>query len=439
MLACMKKILFAALSLALLCAPVKAAAMGFEEERKIAGEIVTFLDAQGLIVYDQEITWPVKMVAEKLADHVKDPIYTFKIHVVMDRSVNAFAVPDGHIFINVGTLLFARDMDELAAVIRHEMGHAQLRHIPETIRAQKKVTAVSIAGMILGTIISSKNPQVGSAMVLSSLGGGENIKLAHSRRFENEADEFGDNLMKASGFSPSAMNRFLVRLGPYSGGADIPEYLLTHPHITSRLSSQSPDVPNPSPDEHYWTLYSSVTGLILPEDEARQRAQGIPEPYRRLALGLVETMKGRHDEALKLLDGLDLPLAKAYKGLNLAMVGKKDEAYPYLKNYGNSARTKIALAEIMESRGEFDEAVSILTPYQKQNVQVDYKLGLLYEKSSRQALSHTSFARYFFKTGKYKASTYHIDQALQQEKNLEVPVVEELKEMKEFIKKIGPS
>lgn len=157
--------------------------------------------------------------------------------------------------------------------------------------------------------------------------------------------------MRASGFSPSAMNRFLVRLGPFSGGANIPEYLLTHPHITNRLSATSQDIPNPQPDEHYWTLYASTAGLVLPEEEAVQRAQGIPDPYRRLALGLAETRKGRHEEALRHLNGLDLPLAYAYKGLNLAMAGKKDEAYPYLKKYGNSARTRIVLAEIMEERG----------------------------------------------------------------------------------------
>jgi predicted Zn-dependent protease len=439
MLGLMRKVVSIALAVILLCAPLSVSAMGFEEERKVAQEIVTILDAQGLIVYDQEITWPIKMVADRLADHVKDPIYTFKVHVIMDKSVNAFAIPDGHIFINIGTILFARDLDELAAVIGHEMGHAQLRHIPETIEEQKKITAVSIAGMILGTLLSAKNPQVGSALVLSSLGGGENIKLAYSRRYENEADEFGNNLMNASGFNSSAMNRFLVRLGPYSGGANIPEYLLTHPHITSRLSGTSPDAPNPDPDVHYWTLYASVAGLILPEDEAVQRAQGIPDPYRRLALGLVETRKGRHEEALKLLGGLDLPLARAYQGLNLAMAGKKDEAYPYLKKFGNSARTRFALAEIMEERGDFDEAVSTLAPYQKQNVQVDYKLGILYEKSSKPALSHVSFARYFFKTGKYKASIYHADKALQQEKEIDVRVAEELKEMKKLVEKIGQS
>ena len=439
MLILMRRIFSLFLCLLILCSPATAGALSYEEEREVSQEIVSILDAQGLIVHDQEIAWPVEMVADRLSDHVQDPMYTFKIHVIRDKSVNAFAIPDGHIFVNLGTLLFVRDLDELAAVIGHEMGHAQLRHIPQTIEEQKKITAVSIAGMILGTLVSTRNPQAGSALIMSSLGGGENIKLAYSRRFENEADEFGSNIIRASGFNPSAMNRFLVRLGPFSGGADIPEYLLTHPHITNRISGQTKDTPDPRPDERYWTLYASVTGLVLPEDEALQRAKGIPEPYRRLALGLVETRKGRHAQALNHLKGLDLPLAKAYTGLNLAMSGRQDEAYPLLKSYGVSARTRMPLAEIMEGRGEFDEAISILAPYQGQNIQVDYKLGLLYQKASRKALSHASFARYFFHTGKYKASLYHVDQALELEKDLDPAIARDLKEMKKLIGKAGIS
>lgn len=421
-----------------LCLPRLSYAMTYDEERKISKEIITSLDANSLIIYDHEITWPVKMIADRLTDHMKNPVYTFTIHVIGDRSVNAFTIPDGHIFINIGTLLFAKDLDEIAAVIGHEMGHAQLRHIPQTLDEQKNVTAATIAGVLLGTILSTKNPEAGAAMVFSSLGGGENIKLAYSRRHEYDADDFGSRLISDSGFSSSAMNRFLSRLNAYSGGSDIPEYLLTHPHSTNRISGQSPDMEKSNPDSYYWNLYASINGLLLPEDEAIQRSSGIPEPYRNLSLGLLETRKGRYDKALELVKDIDLPVAKAYKGLNLALMGKKNEAYPYLKQFGNSARSQIVLADIMEERGEFDQAIAVILPFQKQDPSVDYKLGILYQKSSRQALSHVSFARYFFKTGKHKAAVHHITKALENEKELDSSVVDELKDMQKYIGKVQP-
>jgi beta-barrel assembly-enhancing protease len=436
MLMLMKNVILSAVVAWLLFLPLSAGAMSFEEEHKLAQEVLTSLDAQGLIVYDQEITWPVKMISERLADHVKDPIYTFTVHVIEDRSINAFTIPDGHIFINVGTLLFARDMDEIAAVIGHEMGHAQLRHIPQSYEQQSQVTAASILGVILGALAASKNPEAGAALIFSSIGGGENYKLAYSRRHEHDADDFGRQLLGSSGYDPTAMNRFLARLGSITGGDKIPEYLLTHPSSTNRISGMTPDTKQPHPDAYYWTLQASVVGLILPEDEGAQRAQGIPLPYRNLALAMIETNKGRNAKALDLLAGLNLPLANTYRGLNLALMGKKEEAYPLLKKYGGSDKAQMALAGIMEDKGEYDQAIQVLKPYQKGSIQVEYKLGVLNGKAKHDTLSHVSFARYFFKTGKYQASLFHIDKALEAKKELEPGVEDELKDMKTFIKKV---
>ena len=410
-------------------------ALSYEKEREIAGDFITYLDSHNLIIYDQEITWTLQMLMDRLADHISGPVYPFKIHVIKDRSINAFAIPDGHVFINAGTLLFVKDLDELAAVIAHEIGHAQMRHIADQFEAQKKISTATIVGIIAGTLLSAANPEVGAALMYSSMGGSENIRLAYSRSNEYEADEFGWNLMKTSGMDPSAMTRFLIRMQTFTGGVNAPEYLLTHPYTENRIASVSLQPGDSRPDSRYWTLYASVIGLLLSEEEATSRANTLPEPYRSLALGIIKTRKGAHDEALALLDGIDLPLANEYKGINLYQLGKKDEAFPYLKNYGKSAQAKIDLAEIMEAKGQIDPAISILVAYQKEDSRVDYKLGILYEKSNKPAFSHISFARYFFKTSKYKASLFHIDKALEFEKDMDKDLVDEMKEMKKFIRK----
>ncbi len=411
--------------------------MTFEEERKIAQEVITSLNAQDALLYDQEITWPIKMVTERLTDHIKNPIYSFSIHVINDKSVNAFTIPDGHIFFNIGTILYAKDTDEIAAVIGHEIGHAQLRHIPQTMDEQKGVTAVSLLGVLLGALVSSRSPEAGTALVLSSLGGGENIKLSYSRKHEYEADEFSNRLLKDSGFDPTAMNRFFVRLNNISAGNDIPEYLKTHPNAVNRISGQSPDTGSPKPDTLFWSLGASVIGLSLSEEEGKQRAQGLPEPYRGLSLGILETRKGRYEQALLILKEVDLPLAHAYRGIDLYHLGKKEEAYPLLKNYGTFARAQLILAEILEEKGEFKQALETLLPYQKQSIQVDYKLGVLQEKTSQLTQAHVSFARYFFKTAKYKACIIHIDKALEEKKDLDETTQDELKQMKELAAKLA--
>lgn len=412
-----------------------ASAMSYEEESKISNNFIALLEQNNLIVHDEEITWPVQMISDRLADHIKDPVYAFKVHVVKDRSVNAFTIPDGHIFINIGTLFFSRDIDEISAVIGHEMGHSQLRHIPQNFEDQKKISAGTLLGVLAGSLLSTKNPEAGAAMIFSSLGGSQNIRLAYSREHEYAADNFGKSILAASGIDSSAMVRFLIRLRTFNGSTDIPEYLLTHPYTENRIVNMKEDPGLPKPDKNYWLLNAGVVGLLLPESEVNARASNMPEPYRSLALGLMQTKLGNSTQALALLSNIDLPIAYSYKGLNLYTLGKKEEAYPLLKNYPGTARTKIALCEILLEKRQYDDAITILLPYQNQNLRVDYTLGSLYEKTSKPALAHVSYARYFYRTKKYPSSSYHIDKALESEKALPGDTVKELKSMKDMIKK----
>ena len=410
-------------------------AMTYEDERTTARDFINLLEANNLLVHDAEIDVPVQMVMEKLADHIKNPVYHFKVHVVRDRSINAFAIPDGHIFVNLGLLLFAQDIDEVAAVIGHEMGHAQLRHIPENYDTQFKLNTATILGVLAGTLLSSKNPEAGAAMIFSSLGGTENIRLAYSRQHELAADEFGRNLLDVSGIDHAAMQRFLIRLNAFSGTSGVPEYLLTHPFTQNRIANIGGDPGKPKPDAAYWTLSACIAGLTLPSGEADMRSKTMPEPYKSLTLALSYTRTGNYTQALVLFEKIDLNVARAYQGLTLYSLGRKDEAYPLLKEYAMSARTRTALAEILQERGEFEEAIKVLQPYRGQNVRVDYTLGILYEKEQKTALSHSSFGRYFYRTENYSASLYHIEAALKDKDNLPHDVVEELKSMDDMIRK----
>ena len=432
MLGSMKRVAGFVCALLLLAQGISA--MTFEEEREIAEKFLLLLDAHNMLVYDSEITLLPQMTADRLAETIDSPIYDFKIHVIRDRSVNAFAIPYGHVFINLGTLLFIQDLDELAAVIGHEIGHSQMRHIPENFETQRKISTATILGVLAGTLLSAKNPEAGAALVYSSIGGSQNIRLAYSRRHEYESDEFSSTILKASGFDPSGMTRFLLRLNTIGGASDIPEYLLTHPHSQNRISSLKTDPGTSRPDKHYWALLSSVIGLLLSENEAVLRSNSLPEEYRNLSMGLLKTRQGNSEEALSLLTGVDLDLARAYRGLNLYRQGNHDEAYPYLKEYGRSAGPKLALAEIQEARGQLQQAIETLRPFSGQSMRVDYKLGVLYQNASKQGLSHVSFAKYFFSTYEYKSSLYHIEQALTYEKDLDDTLIKKLNDMRETIR-----
>ncbi len=422
--------------LVLMVLPVQSVmAMTYEEETKSANEFVKMMEDNNLLVHDEEIVRPVQMLVDRLADHVNDPLYSFKIHVIKDTEVNAFTIPDGNIFIELGIFLVAKDMDEISAVLGHEMGHAQMRHIPQDSKFQKPLSIATILGIIAGGLIATKNPDAGAAVMYSAIGGSQNIMLAHSREHEYAADNFGKETLIASGLDPGAMARFLIRLQTIYGPSNMPEYLLTHPFTENRIAILKVEPGNPKPDKNYWILEASVIGLMLSEGEVKTRVTQMPEPYKSLALGLLQTRIGNNAQALSLLSNIDLPIANAYRGVNLYALGRKTEAYPLLKTYASSSRTKMALADIYRERGEYKEAIDVLLPYQSQDLRVDYTLGGLYDKTSKPALAHVSYARYFFKTGKYQASLYQIDQALKAKDQLPKDVVTEINSMEKTIKK----
>ena len=95
----------------------------------------------------------------------------------------------------------------------------------------------------------------------------------------------------------------------------------------------------------------------------------------------------------------------------------------------------MALADIFQEGGKYKEAIDVLLPYQSQDQRVDYTLGGLYDKISKPALAHVSYARFFFETSEYQASLYHIDQALKAKDQLPKDVVTELNSMEKAIKK----
>ena len=409
-------------------------AMEYEDERKISQELIDILDAQGALAHETDLTWVLQALTDQLADHIKDPLYTFRIHLVYDRSINAMAIPDGNIFINLGTILLAKDMDEIGSVIAHEMGHCQLRHIPEAMKAQSRMTTASVVGVIAGLLLSAANPEVGSAVVISSIGGAENIKRQYTRKNELEADEFSRNLLTKTNLDPSAPSRFLVRLRSYSGSSTVPEYLLTHPYTEDRIAVLGKDPKPPHPDGRYWTLQTAAIAELLSEDEVVKRAAGLPQPYAKLAVGISKVRQGKNQEGLAMLEGIDMPLARTWRGLALYGLGRKDEAYPLLRNSRQNARTAYALSEIMKDRGEIGDAISILQPYEDGNPRAAYTIGILYEKNGQKSLSHVAFARYFFATRNYKSSLYHINKALA-DKELDKDIKEKLIRMKTMIEK----
>lgn len=150
------------------------------------------------------------------------------VAVFVDNEPNAFALPGGKVGVYTGIFSVARNQDQLAGVIAHEIGHVISRHHDERITRQMGAAgAVQILGALAGDY-GQLATQGGS--VLAQTG----FLLPGSRQQESEADVVGQQLMARAGFDPRGAVTLWQNMIS-AGGSRAPEWLSTHPNPQARI------------------------------------------------------------------------------------------------------------------------------------------------------------------------------------------------------------
>jgi predicted Zn-dependent protease len=145
-----------------------------------------------------------------------------------NADANAWALPGGKVGVYTGIFKVAKNQDQLAAVVAHEVGHVIARHHDERITRQLGAAgAVQLLGALAGDY-GQIAAQGGS--VLAQAG----FLLPNSRAQETEADLVGQDIMAQAGFDPRGAVE-LWRNMAAAGGARPSEWLSTHPDPASRL------------------------------------------------------------------------------------------------------------------------------------------------------------------------------------------------------------
>ncbi|CAG4967333.1 MAG: M48 family metallopeptidase [Lysobacter sp.] len=152
----------------------------------------------------------------------------------VNKEPNAFALPGGKVGLYTGIFSVARNQDQLAGVIAHEIGHVVSRHHDERVTRQMGAQAgIGILGALVGSQYGS-----GAAQTTQQLGGAAvqaAFLLPNNRAQESEADIVGQRLMAEAGFNPEqAVNLWQNMIA--AGGSRGPEWLSTHPEPQSRIA-----------------------------------------------------------------------------------------------------------------------------------------------------------------------------------------------------------
>lgn len=210
-----------------------------QEEYRIGQAFFWRLQQEVDLVEDAEINSYIRSLGHRLAANSDAPGLRYSFFVVPDDSINAFAAPGGFIGIHSGLMLTAETEDEVASVMAHEIAHVTQRHILRSFEQQKRMSLPMTIAMVAGALLGAYDPSMGQAAMMAVQAGGVQMQLDFSRSNESEADNLGMQMLVKSGFDPQAMPAFFERLqraSRYYGGADVPEFLRTHPVTTSRIA-----------------------------------------------------------------------------------------------------------------------------------------------------------------------------------------------------------
>jgi predicted Zn-dependent protease len=159
--------------------------------------------------------------------------YPYHYHLLADRrTVNAFALPGGEVFITKGLLDRVTTEGELAGVLGHETGHVVERHVAQQMAqsslGQSLVTAVGVA---------SSGDRHGMSQTAIAAMVNKMTQLRFSRSDESQADEKGLEFMSEAGYDPHAMLHVMEVLQQVTNeqGGRPPQMLQTHPYPEARM------------------------------------------------------------------------------------------------------------------------------------------------------------------------------------------------------------
>ncbi len=127
----------------------------------------------------------------RLAPPPTDPYMHYRFHVLRDPEVNAFALPDGQIYLNTGLLAAMQNEAQVAAILAHEVHHTAGHH---GILEYRSVRRKAVGSLILGPFTLGLSDIF---LMLSVFG--------HSRALEEEADRKGLPKLLELGYDPREM------------------------------------------------------------------------------------------------------------------------------------------------------------------------------------------------------------------------------------------
>ena len=208
--------------------------MSAEQQKQLGLQVAAQVYKQMPVLPDSspETQYIRRLGARLVATIPPEHSWPFEFHVIAQKEINAFALPGGSMFVNVGTIQAADNEAELAGVMAHEMSHVYMQH---SAKQQEKASLVGGLAGIIGAIAEEMGGTVGTLAQSGIQIGAGTLMLKYSRGDEAQADAVGAIILWKASFNPEALADFFEKIEMQGGGG--PQFLSDHPNPGNRRAA----------------------------------------------------------------------------------------------------------------------------------------------------------------------------------------------------------
>lgn len=369
-----------------------------------------YMDEKGWVYNDPDTNAYLEKLGSSLVPEQTPEYVTWRFRAIRDLDVNAFALPNGSIYVNSGLLARMENEAQLAGVLAHEVTHVVNRHTYLEYRsARKKAVAIDImmvgaegvgfAGGV-GAIVATAMGNLLPLIVVSTIYG-------YSRDLEHEADVYAVNTLQLRGYDLREFSRGfeLLRKGSEVDLSKEPVFWASHPKLADRVQYVA---------KMATQLQPNATSLRVGRQEYRAATVNVIRHNAGLALMLgrprtaVATAQRLIAEEPDNADNVAL-LGDAYRTLGARTpVPDDDELTDAAKNEARKRMRKMTLVEydkalladphgtehweanVVLAQGAYDKALAM----DGKNANSYRGLGFLYERTDRGTTAAEEFKKY---------------------------------------------